>query len=105
MLALSVPRYTVPSVFDGIIGSAQNNLRNLCPSVLLISLKYVEGPGLLARPVCLLEERAELVVPSLATLLPCAAWHTGCNCLPVAGARVRNQLHKKLVLVIAPGTL
>ena len=93
MLSLLVSADAVPPILYRVVWAAQDDLRDLCPSILLFLLQNAQCPRFFTRPVTFLKQWAELVVPALATLLARAARHTGCDSLPVSGTNIDDQLH------------
>ena len=68
-LLLLVLEDAVPVVFDTIVGSAEDCTGQLSPPVLRVPLHDEQNPVLFRAPVELVEQRAQLIAPTLAALL------------------------------------
>ena len=90
-LSLLVFKDRIPVVFDRVIGTTMNNVRDLSPSILRASLQNEEDPTFFDAPLALLQERIQLVVPSLTALLAGPVGDGVSNDLPLAGANFRYK--------------
>lgn len=62
-----------------------------------------QDPVFFDRPVRLLQERVELVVPALATLLARATFHLESHVFPLVRAHFRDHPEQLYVLLVTPG--
>lgn len=89
MRSLSADKASVPVVLDGIVAAPQQSLAEKGPLVaalLTLLLHQVEDPVFLRGPGAELEQRVQMVVPPLSTLLPRAIGDAIGDHVPVAGA-------------------
>lgn len=101
-LANLVAQNGVPIIFDGVVGSAENDIGDLGPAVLSIPLEHAQNPAFFNAPACLLQERTQLVVPTLSTLFARAVADLESDLLPLARANVRDKLDQDSVLFAIP---
>lgn len=94
----------VPIIFDGVVGSAQNDIRDLGPAVLSIPLEHAQNPAFFNAPACLLQQGTQLVVPTLSTLLARAVADFLSDLLPLARADLRDKLNQDSVLFAIPSS-
>ena len=68
-LLLLVLEDAVPVIFDTVVCSAQDRTCQLGPPVLRVPLHNEQNPVLFCAPVELVEQRAQLIAPTLSALL------------------------------------
>ena len=104
-LALLLAQSGVPVVLDGVVAAAEQNVGDFGPPILHSLVQNVEDPVLLDRPVGLLQQGVQLIVPTLSALLARAALHLEGHVFPLVRPNLRNHLQQLHVLQVIPGAL
>ena len=81
---------TVSVVFDGVVGAAQENSRNVGPGGLRLPLHDEENPAFFGAPERVSKQRVQLVYPSLSTLLSGSTREVLCDDRPLARPVLRD---------------
>ena len=92
-----VTECAVAEVFDGIVRATQETHSNHRPSIVHSDAHDVDDPDLFTAPGRLAEQRAQIVDPSLATLLPFATGNVFSNDMPLSRPKPRDLFYQKLV--------
>lgn len=95
----------VPVVLDGVISAALEHFGDLGPLVVNDPVHQEEDPLLLLTPVYFLDQRIEVVVPALATLLSDAVFEVAGDLGPLLRAIGDHKLEHLPVFLLRPGAL
>lgn len=82
----------VPIILDRVVWAAENHITYFGPAVHGTPLEDKENPALFKTPCSFLEERVQLIVPTLATLLARPFRDGLGNKFPLARPDVRDKL-------------
>ena len=86
VLTLLVREDRVPIVLDGVVAAANEHCCDLSPTISDRLVKDKKDPVFLHSPVCFLEERVQLIMPTFSTLLSCAMLHLFGHLFPLMRA-------------------
>lgn len=95
----------VPMVLDGVVSAALKDFGDLGPFVAVVAMHQVQDPLLLLAPADLLDLRIQVVVPSLAALLPNSPREVLCDQSPLLRTILIDQVQHHSVLFLCPRTL
>ncbi len=92
-------------VFDCVVSTAVQDLGDVCPLVVELSVHQEQDPLLLTTPVNLLDPWIQMVVPAFTTLLSHASWQMLGYRSPSLRAVLLHKLENSPVLLLRPGSL
>lgn len=84
--------FAVPMIFDRVVGSSRQVLRNHRPFVPKGFDTQGQNPLFIERPFCLIDSFTEVVVPSLTALLSSTIHEFARDCRPIPSPVLIDQL-------------